>query len=115
MCDETLFDPDLKRVPIIIVFTQYDELVDRKIMELIEAGGEGIDQEELYRKAAPSAESDFDSLCIQPLKKLCKLMKKESIPPNIRVSVRSRYEDTLTQLIHLTKSTVLHRPDPIRP
>ncbi|KAG8940011.1 hypothetical protein FRC03_005840, partial [Tulasnella sp. 419] len=80
--DERLFEINLGRVPLIMVFTQFDELVDRMELDLPDVPG--LSAEQLKRKAMDNAEEAFDRLCMKPLRELCKLIKKEHLPPVIK-------------------------------
>ncbi|KAG8949336.1 hypothetical protein FRC03_000377 [Tulasnella sp. 419] len=96
--DETLLQMNLGRVPLIIVFTQYDELVDHEELQLLQ-------KPSLNQNANDNAEKQFDLTCIRPLKEICKRNRRDT-PPHLKVSVRPNYENTLQKLAQLTKETL---------
>ncbi|KAG8944204.1 hypothetical protein FRC03_002140 [Tulasnella sp. 419] len=104
--DESLLKKNLGKVPLIVVFTQYDQLVGRKELEL-----DGLDDERLNRKARANAEKAFDLLCMEPLRKTCKQINRSDLPPVIKVSVQPSYEDTLSELTKLTEKLVTEASD----
>ncbi|KAG8962663.1 hypothetical protein FRC03_003916 [Tulasnella sp. 419] len=57
--DERLFQMDLGGVPLIVVFTKYDALVSKTVLEYVEAAMID-DEEELRRTGREAAEKEFD-------------------------------------------------------
>ena len=49
-------------VPIIAVFTKYDQLIDRTEFELLRKGIEGVNREDLLK----TAKEELQKLCIKP-------------------------------------------------
>jgi len=89
-------------VPVIVVFTQYDLLVGAKRNAMRQEGEK--DKQVLKLKSRQAAERDFQALCITPLRQF---LGKRPIPPYIKVSeVKRQYEDTLLELIDLTRKHI---------
>ncbi|KZT20581.1 hypothetical protein NEOLEDRAFT_1182434 [Neolentinus lepideus HHB14362 ss-1] len=96
--DEELFRVVSDKVPLIVVFTQYDFLVGAKEMEMYKTVK---DEEELHTRAVKEAEKSFKKDCLKLIKPLIK-----SSVPIIHVSVKPGYEDALQSLIKLTLEQV---------
>ncbi|KAG8928573.1 hypothetical protein FRC02_006724 [Tulasnella sp. 418] len=103
--DERLFQMDLGGVPLIVVFTKYDALVSKTVLEYVEAAMID-DEEELRRTGREAAEKEFDRVCVQPLQNICHKWKRPEVPPHLKVSVNVGYEHTLSQLVQLTRKSV---------
>ncbi|KAH9942684.1 hypothetical protein B0H21DRAFT_710250 [Amylocystis lapponica] len=93
--DEKLFKIKRNNVPIIIVFTKYDELI-RKFEFAIQKTRDTMNNAELS-KLQEDAKHMYQESCIEPLKAGLK-----HVPPIVNVSVSPGYEDTLPMLVEVT-------------
>jgi len=93
--DEGIFRVVQGKVPIIVVFTRYDDLVRKKERQLHE--GRGLKSEaEVQAQAKLIAYQCFDKECLIPMKRV------NSSIPCVCVSVKTQYEDTLRNLVKTT-------------
>lgn len=99
--DEEIFRLVHGKVPIIVVFTRYDYLVNTKERELRNSGIQRTEGE-IRSLVKTSADRFFDEHCLTPVKKV------NASVPCVRVSVKPRYEETLRNLV----KTTLHHINP---
>ncbi|KAE9387343.1 hypothetical protein BT96DRAFT_927670 [Gymnopus androsaceus JB14] len=92
---------DLGKVPIIAVFTKYDELCDREERNLDDSACEGQTDEDIFQLVKRSADAVLRKDCINPLKERV----GEGVP-YIAVSIEERFKTTLSNLIKLTFDNV---------
>ncbi|KAI6142035.1 hypothetical protein EDD17DRAFT_1515937 [Pisolithus thermaeus] len=85
-------------VPLIIVFTKYDEFVSDVEMNMSD---QGLEDEELAESAASKAESILNEHYVQSIHPLA----GETLP-HVAVSTEEGYENTLPKLVQLTYSMV---------
>ncbi|KAF9460944.1 hypothetical protein BDZ94DRAFT_1264780 [Collybia nuda] len=83
-------------VPIIVVFTKYDRVVDAKRMELVKAGRPSSIEE-----ATKNAKEKLLQDCITPLKRAVR-----GDIPYVLVSIRPTYTEILSELIKVTYDNV---------
>ncbi|KDQ56679.1 hypothetical protein JAAARDRAFT_194652 [Jaapia argillacea MUCL 33604] len=96
--DEKIFDLDLHSVPVVIVFTKYDELIAWEEGELMK-GTVRLDGAAVVKKAKERAAKTYKTVYVPQLKTI---FKGKGIPPHAHVSVKLGYESTLQSLIQLT-------------
>ncbi|KAI0937867.1 hypothetical protein AcW1_003909 [Taiwanofungus camphoratus] len=100
--DDKLLELKLKSVPIIVVFTKYDELVTRMDIEL---QGSTLDAEKRSRKARKQAARLYKDDCVRPLREAI----KNNTPPIVNVAVASGYEQSVENLIQATVKAMYKR------
>ncbi|KAI6010232.1 hypothetical protein EDC04DRAFT_2770033 [Pisolithus marmoratus] len=91
----------LGTIPLIIVFTKYDEFVDEVAMKIPD---EGLEDEDLTEISRTMAEPMLNERCVQ----LIHTFAGEALP-HVAVSIKGGYEDTLPKLVQLTYSMVSER------
>jgi predicted GTPase len=96
--DEEIFRVVQGKVPIVVVFTRYDDLVRKKERQLHESSGLKTEAE-IQSQAKSIAYQCFDKECLMPMKKV------NSSIPCVCVSVKAQYEETLRNLV---KTTLQH-------
>ncbi|KAK1224299.1 hypothetical protein PQX77_012807 [Marasmius sp. AFHP31] len=123
--EEKIFELKLENVPIIVVFTKYDELVSKleeeMDSELEEAGDEAdLDDDQFQQRVEERARNQFSEICVKPLKAITKNRElpflEVSTSTNTLLSLRAsnnsppspgrRYKNTLEELMHLTRENV---------
>ncbi|THU98021.1 hypothetical protein K435DRAFT_857051 [Dendrothele bispora CBS 962.96] len=104
VADSEFMNIDLRRVPIIVVFTKYDLLV-RKLERECDEADDDLSDDEFDRRISARAETIFRQTCVEPLKKT---LTERNIPmvPYVRVSTKMRYKSTLEELTILTREHV---------
>ncbi|KAL0064121.1 hypothetical protein AAF712_008981 [Marasmius tenuissimus] len=103
--EEKIFELKLENVPIIVVFTKYDELVSKLEEEIdseLEEDGDDLDDDQFQQRVEERARSQFSEICVKPLKAIT----KDRELPFLEVSTRKRYKSTLEELMHLTRGHV---------
>ncbi|KAH9942620.1 hypothetical protein B0H21DRAFT_824081 [Amylocystis lapponica] len=103
--DEKIFDIDRGNVPIIVVFTRFDELVARVEGSLMK-GDRAMNGTKLTKKAKEDADIIYKDVCTKKLK----ARLRGRVPPHLRVSNQVGYEDTLTNLIQITMDQMRFGP-----
>ncbi|KAL0947982.1 hypothetical protein HGRIS_010608 [Hohenbuehelia grisea] len=99
--DESFIKLDLGHVPVIVVFTKFDQLVDREEMKLSPDECAGLTPEEVLGLARAKATTAFEEICLEPLKQVV------SKPPLwIKVSSETGYQETLSALTKVTYDNV---------
>ncbi|KAG1810388.1 uncharacterized protein HD556DRAFT_49062 [Suillus plorans] len=88
----------LENVPVIVVLTKYDMLIER--MERTLSGSFSSDEDHKER-AKKNAEAWLQETCIGPLKQFAALNI-----PSAKISTEGGYEETLTDLIQITEKCV---------
>ncbi|KAG1813471.1 hypothetical protein EV424DRAFT_1349050 [Suillus variegatus] len=98
----------LGNVPVIVVLTKYDILVDRVERTLNEDSLDGLSEKAVKELVKEKAETEVQNTCIGPLEEFT-----ESDIPYATISTAKGYKETLTGLIQKTESCVnLHlEPD----
>ncbi|KAG1805275.1 hypothetical protein EV424DRAFT_1544433 [Suillus variegatus] len=92
----------LGNVPVIVVLTKYDRLVDRIQLTLDKTSLEGLSDEAIQELAKVKAEVELQDICIGPLKKIA--------GPNIphaAISTNEDYKKTLTHLHSASEAAVM--------
>lgn len=97
--DEELLKLGLK-TPIVVVFTQFDKLLDRKEMELTKIDVGNKSEEERRALVLQRANDTFQSSCIDQLDKLGRK------PRYVKVSVEPGHRETLSKLVDITQELV---------
>ncbi|KIK34233.1 hypothetical protein CY34DRAFT_98380 [Suillus luteus UH-Slu-Lm8-n1] len=97
----------LGNVPVIVVLTKYDMLIDRIERNLDETSLNGMSDEAVKEFAKNKAETELQDICIGPLKKFA----GRDIP-HAEISTEEDYQKTLTRLIQITESCVGHHSTP---
>ncbi|KAK1224298.1 hypothetical protein PQX77_012806 [Marasmius sp. AFHP31] len=105
--EEKIFELKLENVPVIVVFTKYDQLVSKleeeMDSELEEAGDEAdLDDDQFQQRVEERVRNQFSEICVKPLKAITKNRKF----PFLEVSTKKRYMNTLEELMHLTREQV---------
>jgi len=93
--DEKIFKLNLKSVPVVVVFTKYDQLVAQKEGELMR-GKLTMDGAKLVKEAKAQAARIYADVCVQQLK-----AAKGNVP-FVNVSTSTDYEDSLQKLVQIT-------------
>ncbi|KAG1895941.1 uncharacterized protein F5891DRAFT_1193554 [Suillus fuscotomentosus] len=98
----------LGNVPVIVVLTKYDILVDRVERTLNEASLDGLSEKAIQELVKEGAETEVQNTCIGPLEEFT-----GSDIPYATISTAKGYKETLTGLIQKTETCVnLHlEPD----
>ncbi|KAG1892887.1 uncharacterized protein F5891DRAFT_70735 [Suillus fuscotomentosus] len=98
----------LGNVPVIVVLTKYDILVDRVERTLNEASLDGLSEKAIQELVKEGAETEVQNTCIGPLEEFT-----GSDIPHATISTAKGYKETLTGLIQKTETCVnLHlEPD----
>ncbi|KAG1842100.1 hypothetical protein C8R48DRAFT_41138 [Suillus tomentosus] len=98
----------LGNVPVIVVLTKYDILVDRVERTLNEASLDGLSEKAIKELVKENAETEVQNTCIGPLEEFT-----GSDIPYATISTAKGYKETLTGLIQKTETCVnLHlEPD----
>ncbi|KAG2746369.1 hypothetical protein P692DRAFT_20836176 [Suillus brevipes Sb2] len=91
----------LGNIPVIVVLTKYDMLIDRIERNLDEASLNGLSDEAVKELAKNKAEAELQDICIGPLKKFAGLDI-----PHAEISTEEDYQKTLTRLIQITETCV---------
>ncbi|KAG8777722.1 hypothetical protein FRC15_011152 [Serendipita sp. 397] len=91
---------DLGDVPMISVFTKFDELVDREVMNL-EMADNDLNDEEIFNLGRQNANQAFEGECVEPFR-----MSSNVRIPYKAVSTQQGYETTLADLIQITFENV---------
>ncbi|KAG2159537.1 uncharacterized protein EDB93DRAFT_1116177 [Suillus bovinus] len=88
----------LGNVPLIVVFTKYDILVDRVERTLDKTFLDGLSDEAIKELVNNRAEAELQDICIRPLQKFA-----GPDIPHVTISTKEDYKGTLTNLIQLTE------------
>jgi len=95
-----------RAVPIIVVFTMYDELVNSVIMESIDDDILDLDEEQMWKSGEKKANEVFESLCMTTVAKTVGKV------PVTKVSTQEKYKSTIAKLVEITDETIqLHMHD----
>ncbi|KAG1869346.1 hypothetical protein DFJ58DRAFT_723192 [Suillus subalutaceus] len=91
----------LGNIPVIVILTKYDMLIDRMERTLDENSLNGLSDEAIMELAKNKAEAELQDICIGPLEKF-------SGPdiPRAMVSTHKDHKETLTRLIQITGNCV---------
>ncbi|KAJ8094332.1 hypothetical protein PM082_006872 [Marasmius tenuissimus] len=105
--EEKVFELKLENVPVIVVFTKYDQLVSKLEEEMdteLEDDGDqaDLDDDQFQQRVEERARSQLSEICVKPLKTITKDRKL----PYLEVSTRKRYMNTLEALTRLTREYV---------
>ncbi|KAG1842104.1 hypothetical protein C8R48DRAFT_738004 [Suillus tomentosus] len=98
---ESKRDGTLGNVPVIVVLTKYDMLIERMERNLDEASLDELSDEEIEELVKNKAEAELRDTCIGPLEELA-----GSDIPHATISTAKGYKETLTNLIQITESCV---------
>ncbi|KAG1813467.1 hypothetical protein EV424DRAFT_1514830 [Suillus variegatus] len=98
---ESKRDGTLGKVPVIVVLTKYDMLIERMERTLDEASLDELSDEETEELVKNKAEAELRDTCIGPLEELA-----GSDIPHATISTAKGYEETVTRLIEITESCV---------
>ncbi|KAF9504844.1 hypothetical protein BS47DRAFT_1386146 [Hydnum rufescens UP504] len=101
--DEILLQDSTNKVPIIVVFTKYDQLVIQKKFSLAESLAD--DRVEWERQAKEAAKEDVKVSCGKPLNTVAGNRHTWT-----EVSTKDAYKDTIERLINLTMNSILGVP-----
>lgn len=71
-------------VPLVIVFTKYDDLVTKVEYEVLDTSGLS-NEAETIGLTKREIEKQFQALCMDPLQIICKKLKRK-VPPSTRAS-----------------------------
>ncbi|KAG1858794.1 hypothetical protein DFJ58DRAFT_781762 [Suillus subalutaceus] len=88
-------------VPVIVVFTKYDKLIDRMDRTLDESSLEGLSDNDIKKLIKNKAETELQKICIGPLKKFA-----GPDIPSATISTKEEHKETLARLIQETESHV---------
>lgn len=91
----------LGNIPVIVVLTKYDKLVDRMDRTLDETSLIGLSDKVIRGLAKNKAEAELQEICIRPLEKFA----ARDIP-HVATSTHEGYQETLTHLIQITENCV---------
>ncbi|KAL0574213.1 hypothetical protein V5O48_007733 [Marasmius crinis-equi] len=100
--EEKIFELKLENVPIIVVFTKYDELVSKLENDLdseLENDEDELDDEQFDKLVQEKARQEFSQICVKPLE----VMMGDHPLPFLEVSTKRRYRKTLEGLMQLTR------------
>ncbi|KAG1869351.1 hypothetical protein DFJ58DRAFT_723202 [Suillus subalutaceus] len=91
----------LEDIPVIVVLTKYDVLVDRIERTLDETSLNGLSDKAIMELAKNKADAELQKICIGPLEKF-------SGPdiPHAEISTHKDHKETLTRLIQITEKCV---------
>jgi len=93
-------------IALIVVFTKYDLLVLSKEEDILEADPDLEENEEmLVQRCQEKGESDFKILCMDTLERFTS-KSNVSMPVAVKISSESQYEDTLSELLHITEMEI---------
>jgi len=109
---ERILAMDRGGVPIIVVFTKYDNLVNSTIMEVMDDETLELDDEQVWSYGEKKANETFESLCVATVAKTLGKV------PVTKVSTQEKYKDTVAQLIDVTDNAVqqhMHDGSHIKP
>lgn len=88
-------------VPVIIVFTKYDKLIDRMDRILDESSLKGLSDTDVKKLIKNKAETELQKICIGPLKTFA-----GPDIPYATISTKEEHKETLTRLIQETENRV---------
>ncbi|KAG1903029.1 uncharacterized protein F5891DRAFT_978078 [Suillus fuscotomentosus] len=94
-------DGTLGDIPVIVVLTKYDVLVNQMELELDETSIDGLSDEEIKELAKTEADIEIRVNCIKPLKRFA-----GSDIPHAIISTKADYKETLASLIQTTEKYV---------
>jgi len=92
---------ELGNIPIVVVFTKYDTLLDRVERTMNKSSLKGLSKEAVKELIKKSAEDKIQEVCIAPLEKFA-----GSDIPHVTVSTNGTHEETLARLIQTTEKLV---------
>ncbi|KAF8813132.1 hypothetical protein BYT27DRAFT_7131823 [Phlegmacium glaucopus] len=95
---EKIVKMDCGHVPIIVVFTKYDVLVNSAILDAMD--DLDLDDDEMLSSGEKKAEENFKALCANALQKTFGKV------PALRVSIQDKYKHTIAELIEVTDNEV---------
>ncbi|KAG2134598.1 uncharacterized protein EDB93DRAFT_1306011 [Suillus bovinus] len=94
----------LGNVPVIVVFTKYDMLIDRVERTLDESSLDGLSDQAVKELIKNKAEAELQDICIRPLEKFAG--EGDVRFPHATISTEEVYKETLTHLIQITEKCV---------
>jgi len=97
---EKIVAMDRGGVPIIVVFTKYDVLVNSAILETMDDETLELDDEQVRSFGEKKANETFESLCVTTVAKTVGKV------PVTKVSTQEKYKDTIAHLIDVTDTAV---------
>jgi GTPase SAR1 family protein len=89
---------ELGNIPIVVVFTKYDTLLDRVERTLDKSSLKGLSKEAIEELTKKSAQDEIQEVCIIPLERFV-----GSHIPQVTVSTSGNHEDTLVYLFQTTE------------
>ncbi|KAG2034985.1 hypothetical protein BDR03DRAFT_554614 [Suillus americanus] len=94
-------------IPVIVVLTKYDMLIDRMERTLDETSLDKLSDAAIKDLAKNKAEAELQDVCIGPLEKFA-----GPDTPHAKISTRRDHKETLTRLIRVTENYVGLCPRP---
>ncbi|KAG2348295.1 hypothetical protein BDR05DRAFT_995709 [Suillus weaverae] len=91
----------LGNIPVVVVFTKYDMLIDRVERTLDETSLNGLSNEAIKELAKKKADAELQDICIGPLEKFA-----GPDIPHVKISTGEDHKETLTHLIQITEKCV---------
>ncbi|KAG2746346.1 hypothetical protein P692DRAFT_20836147 [Suillus brevipes Sb2] len=92
---------ELGNIPIVVVFTKYDTLLDRMERTLDKSSLKGLSKEAIQERTKKIAQDKLQDVCIAPLEKFA-----GSDIPHVTISTNGNHEETLALLIQTTEGLV---------
>ncbi|KIK38642.1 hypothetical protein CY34DRAFT_90608, partial [Suillus luteus UH-Slu-Lm8-n1] len=92
---------ELGNIPIVVVFTKYDTLLDRMERTLDKSSLKGLSKEAIQELTKKIAKDKLQDVCITPLEKFT-----GSDIPHVTISTNGNHEETLALLIQTTEGLV---------
>ncbi|KAG1775709.1 hypothetical protein EV702DRAFT_1279835, partial [Suillus placidus] len=89
---------ELGNIPIVVVFTKYDTLLDRVERTLDKSSIKGVSKAAIKELTKNSAKDKLQEVCIAPLEKFA-----GSGIPHVTVSTNGNHKETLVRLIQTTR------------
>jgi len=87
----------LGSIPVIVVFTKYDELIGRANFDIDSNRIKGLSNESILKIAKDDAAKILQAVCIEPLEQ-----RVGDKVPHITLSTERGYEDKVDELVKLT-------------
>ncbi|KAG1718977.1 hypothetical protein EDB19DRAFT_770944 [Suillus lakei] len=91
----------LGNIPIVVVLTKYDKLLDRMERTLDESSLRSLSEDDIKERTKKNAQDELQDICIAPLEKFA-----GSDIPHVTVSTNGNHEETLARLIRITEERV---------
>ncbi|KAJ8591658.1 hypothetical protein M405DRAFT_788563 [Rhizopogon salebrosus TDB-379] len=88
-------DRGLGTIPVIVVFTKYDELINQMDYEL---GESELSDDKIEELVSEKAEANLQKFCIEPIERFA--------IPHAKVSIKDDHKDLLVRLIQITEEHV---------